>query len=100
MVSSFLPDKGQDFAADVVGAGSAVGHDALGRGNDGDAEALQHAGQLVSAGVHPQTGLGNAAEAGDDLLLAGEVLEGNPDDALGAVLDDLEGLDIASSRRI
>ena len=95
MLSSFLPDKRQDFAADVVGTSRPVGHDALGRGNDGNAETLEHAGQLIGAGVHPQAGLGHAAQAGDDLLFAGEVLEGNPDDALGAVLDDLEGLDIA-----
>ena len=79
----------------MVGTGLLVGHDALGGGDDGDAESLQDAGQLVGAGVHTQAGLGDALEALDGLLLAGEILEGDTDDALGAVLDQLVGLDVA-----
>ena len=39
-------------------AGLLVGHDALGRGNNGDTQAAQDLGQLVGAGVHPQTNRG------------------------------------------
>ena len=76
-------------------ASSLVGHDALGSGYDRDAETTQHAGQLVGAHIDAQAGLGHAAQAGDDLLLAGVVLQGDADDALGTVLHDLEGLDVA-----
>ena len=72
-----------------------VGHDALGRGNNCDAETLQDSGQLVSAGVDTQAGLGDAAQAADDLFLTGKVLQLDADDALGAVLDDFVALDVA-----
>ena len=88
-----------DFAADVVGTSLLVGHNALGGGDDGNAESLQDAGQLFGAGVDTQAGLGDALEALDGLLLAGEILEGDADDALGAVLDQLEGLDVALSQK-
>ena len=48
---------------------------ALGRGNNCDAETLQDSGQLVSAGVDTQAGLGDTAQAADDLFLAGKVLQ-------------------------
>src|SRR5699024_5911431 len=45
---------------------------------------------------HPQAGLGHAAQAGDDLLLAGVVvLQGHVDHTLGAVVHQLESLDVA-----
>ena len=83
------------MSVDVVGCRLLVGHASLGCGNDGDTQALEDAGQLIGAGVNPQAGLGHAAQAGDDLPLPGEVLEGNAESALGAVLDDLEGLEMA-----
>ncbi len=67
-------------------ASSLVGHDALGSGDDRNTETTQHAGQLVGAHVNAQAGLGHAAQAGDDLLLAGVVLQGDADDALGTVV--------------
>ena len=63
-------------------AGLLVGHDALGRRHNGDTQAAQNAGQLLSAGVHTQTGLGDAAQAGDNFLLTGTVLQGDPDASL------------------
>ncbi len=63
-------------------ASSLVGHNALGSGDDGDAEAAENLGQLVRADVNTQAGLGDAAQAGDDLLLAGDVLQGDVNDAL------------------
>ena len=61
--------------------GLLVGHDALGCGYDGDTQAAQDLGQLVRTGVHAQAGLGHAAQAGDDLLLAGAILQGDADNA-------------------
>ena len=88
-----LPNECETFAADVQLASLLVGHDALGRGNDGDAQAAQDPGQLVGAGIHPQAGLGHPAQAGDDLLLAGlQILQGDADDGLGAVINELEAL--------
>ena len=76
-------------------ASSLVGHDALGSGYDRDTEALEDLGQLVCTCVNAQTGLGDTAKTLDGLLLAGEILEGDADDALDAVVDDLEALDVA-----
>ena len=76
-------------------AGGLVSHDALGRGHNGNAQAMQNPGQLVSTGIDTQAGLGDTAQAGDDLLLAGIVLQGDADDALGTIVDELEVLDIA-----
>ena len=81
-------------------AGLLVGHDALGSGHDGDAQAAQNLGQLVRTGVHAQAGLGHAAQTGDDLLLASAVLQGDADNALGAVVDQLEVLDVAFIQQI
>ena len=44
-----LPHECQDFTADMELAGFLIGHDAFGCGNDGDAQAVQDAGQFVSA---------------------------------------------------
>ena len=76
-------------------AGLLVGHDALGRGHDGSTQAAQDAGQLIGTGIDAQTGLGHPAQAAEDLLLAGIVLQGDADHALRAVVDQLEVLDIA-----
>ena len=76
-------------------AGRFVSHDALGSGYDGDTQAAQNLGQLVRAGIHPQAGLGHAAQTGDDLLLTGAILQSDADDTLSAVVDELEVLDIA-----
>ena len=73
--------------------GLLVGHDALGRGHNGNAQAAEHLGQLFRAGIDAQAGLGHPAQAGDDLLLAGlQILQGDADHALGTVVDDLEVL--------
>ena len=43
-------------------AGFFIGHHALGRGDDGDAQAAQNLGQLFGLGVHAQAGLGDALQ--------------------------------------
>ena len=79
----------------MVRASLLVGHDALGRGNNCNAETLEDSGQLVSTGVNAQTGLGDSAKTADDLFLASEILQLDADDTLGTVFNDLEGLDVA-----
>ena len=79
----------------MVLASLLVGHNALGSGNDSDTQTLQDLGQLLGTGIHSQAGLGDAAQAGDDLLLLGQVLEGDVDHALVAVIDHGVGLDVA-----
>ena len=49
--------------------------------HDGDAQAAQDPGQLVGPRIDPQAGLGHPAQAGDDLLLAGVVFQGNANHA-------------------
>ena len=56
-------------------AGLLVGHDALRCGNDSNAQSLEDAGQLVSAGVYAKAGFADAAKALNGFLLAGEILE-------------------------
>ena len=51
---------------------------------------LRTLGSSVSAGIDAQAGLGDAAKAGDDLLLVAQVLQGDVDHALLAVLLNLE----------
>ena len=75
-------------------ASSLVGHNALRGGDDGNAEAAENAGQLVRADVNTQAGLADAAETGDDLVLA-VVLQGDVNNALGTIVNDLIALDIA-----
>ena len=70
-------------------------HDASRRGNDGNAEAAEHLGKLLCAGIDTQAGLGYALEAGDGLLAAVHILERDADDALRVALERLKRLDIA-----
>ena len=72
-----------------------VGHNTLGGGDDGHAQALENLGQLLSAGVDPQAGLGDALQAGQSGLLLRQVLQGDVNDALIAVVHQREGLDVA-----
>src|SRR5215469_14804092 len=90
MVSLPLPDPGEDFPAHVSLTGLPVGQQPLGRRDDGDAQAAQHAGQLRGLGVDPQAGLGHPADAGEAALTARAVLQLDgqhlADSALGRVL--------------
>ena len=70
-------------------ASSLVGHDALRGGYDRNTKTTQHTGQLIGTHVHTQTGLGHTAQTGDDLLLAGVVLQGDVNGPLGTVVHDL-----------
>src|SRR5690606_660815 len=56
----------QDFAADAGATRLRVGHDALGGGDDGHAEAAEHLRQLVLAAILAQAGTRHALQLLDD----------------------------------
>src|SRR5688500_3659332 len=89
-----LGDDAEDFAADAVGAGLAVGHDAARGRQDGDAQAVQDARNVVAAAVDAQAGLGDALQALDHRA-AGVVLEGDAQLLHHPVLAQREVLDVA-----
>ena len=72
-----------------------VGHNTLGGGDDSHAQTLENLWQLLSTGVDPQAGLGDALQAGQSGLLLRQVLQGDVNDALVAVVNQREGLDVA-----
>src|SRR5690606_1738193 len=84
----------QHFAAHAGGARLAIGHHATRRGNDGHAQAVHDLRDGRTALVDTQTGTRDAFDALDDRA-AGVVLEGDLEDRLGRVADDLETIDIA-----
>src|SRR5690606_15302426 len=69
-------DVAQHFAPAAVGTGLAVGHPALGGGDDGHAQAVHDLGQGVAAAVDAQAGLAHALDALDHGT-AGVVLQGD-----------------------
>src|ERR671936_211760 len=70
-----LPHVGQHLAADAGPVGRAVGQQAAGGRDDGDAEAAEDPRQALLLGVDAQAGLGDAADAADRPLPVGPVLE-------------------------
>src|SRR6056297_755710 len=92
----------QDLAADVVGAGLGVGHDAPRGRHDGDAETLTDLRQFLDAGIDPTAGLRHPLDLADhrgavvvlqrdlEVLVAVGVLDGlvASDETFG--LQDLE----------
>src|SRR5262245_53510258 len=70
-----LPDVGEHFAAHVLFPGVAVGHHAPGRRDQSHAHPAEDRGDLVVGDVDPAARRGHAHQAGDDLLVAGAVLE-------------------------
>ena len=59
----FLPDVGDNLAADALVASVAVGHNALASRDDCGTEAAENARKVVLASVDAQTRLGDAADA-------------------------------------
>ena len=84
----------QHFATDAGGARLAVGHYALGRGDDGHTEAVHDLGQRLAAAVDAQAGAAHALDALDDRA-AGVVLEGDFEFGLAAVVLQGEAVDVA-----
>src|SRR5437763_9451493 len=65
------PHVAEDLAALATLARLAVGHEALVGGQDGDAEAAEHAGQPVGLCVDPQPGLRHPAQTRDRAIAIG-----------------------------
>src|SRR5215469_16795113 len=87
-------DRADDFAADALGARLRVAHDAVRRGDDGDAQTGHHLRQLVLAAVHAQARATDAVEL-VDCGLAFEILQRDFKNRLRAVFAHLEIADIA-----
>ena len=65
MSKSPSPHVREDFAAHALTGRLAVGPQAGGRGDDGHAQTTEHPRQVGRLRVHPQTGLGHPAQAGE-----------------------------------
>src|SRR5262245_34758458 len=70
-----LPHVGEDFAADLLLAGLAIGEHAAGGGEQRHAHPGQDRGDLVVGHVHPPARRGDAHQSGDHLLVGRAVLE-------------------------
>src|SRR5712692_3161377 len=88
IVSSPLPDEGEDFPAHAMLLGLPVGHQAARRRDDRDAEPAEHPRQVVPACVDPQAWLGDSLDPGDRALSRRAVLQRDHQ-----VLADLRVLD-------
>src|SRR5436305_3202722 len=70
-----LPDGTQQLAADLLGPGAAVAHDAPAGAEDADPQPVQHRAELVVAAVEPPARPAGALDVTDDALPLGAVLE-------------------------
>src|SRR6266850_3786807 len=70
-----LPHVGEDFAADLLLAGLAIGEHAAGGREQRHAHAGQDRRDLVVGHVHPPSRRGDTHQARDHLLVGGAVLE-------------------------
>src|SRR5206468_993133 len=75
------PDVAEDLAALATLARLAVGHEALIGGQDGNAEAAQHAGQPIGLGVDTQAGLRHPPQSRDRAIPIGRVLHRDLEEA-------------------
>src|SRR5712664_2449260 len=90
-----LPHVGEDFAADLLLAGLAVGHHALGGRDERDTHAGEDRRDLIVGDVDAPPRRGHTHEAGDHLLVADAVLEVDAEHVLLLVLEHAEVLDEA-----
>src|SRR4029453_17264068 len=72
--STDSPHRTQNLAAPLVFLGLAVGHPALARRENGDAEAVEHAPDFLVALVNPPPGLGVSLDVADALLTVRAIL--------------------------
>src|SRR5690606_4439618 len=94
MFAAPLGHEAQDLTADALLARLGVGHDALGGGNDRDAEATEALGQRILAAVLAPAGTRDAVQALDHGL-ALEILQHDLELGLGAVLGHARIRDVA-----
>src|SRR6266568_9263506 len=93
IVPSSLPDVAEDLAAHSLARGRPSGHDSARGGEDVDAEAAVHAGDLVLAAVDPAARAAHPLQVGDHPLHPRPVLE---EDGVHALLSAgfSEGLEV------
>src|SRR4051812_5234742 len=89
-----LRDVAEDFAADTGRASLAVGHDALGRGDDRDTETVHDRRDRVTAAIDAQAGTAHAFDALDDGATC-VVLQRDLEFRLHAFRLDGEAVDVA-----
>src|SRR6478609_8969211 len=85
VVLLLLPDGADEFTAKLLATGVLVFHQTFGSGNDGDAEAVEDAGQLGVAGIDAATGRGRALDAGENRG-AVDILHGDDDGLVAALV--------------
>src|SRR5262245_60457096 len=94
-----LPDVTDDFAAEPRLAGLAVAHHPFGGGHDAGAQPAQNPGERRLPDVHAPARGADAPDAGDHVHVVGGVLEVQAQDALAAVLDELDVVQIAFAQQ-
>src|SRR5947207_893892 len=92
-MSLLLPDHCEQLAAHAGGAGFAVGHEALGRGQDRHAEAVLDARDLARFHVAAQARGGHALQLADHRRVV-VILEIQPQQPVTSVVQHLEVLDV------
>src|SRR5262245_34072745 len=94
-ISTVLPDRADDLAADVLAPGAAVGEDPLRGGEHVHAEAPANRRDVLDAHVHAQARAAHAAYAGDDRPPLAIVAQVEPEDVSRLRLDDAQTLEVA-----
>src|SRR5438034_2148716 len=92
---SLSPHVGEDFAAHLLLARLAVGHDTPGRGHDRHAHAAEDGRDRVVTDVDPPSRRGHAHQPRDHLLVGRAVFQIDAERALLLVLEHAEVLDEA-----
>src|SRR5215218_4986752 len=90
-----LPHVGEDFSAHALLLGLAVGQQTAGGGQDRDAEAAEHLGDLGRLRVDTEAGLRDALDARDRALAVRAELELQRERRAHASVGDLEAGDVA-----
>src|SRR6478735_6456470 len=90
-----LPHVGEDFPTHALLLGLAVGQKTAGGGQDRDAEAAEHLGDLGRLRVDAEAGLRDALDAHDGALAVRAELEGQRERRAHASVGDLEAGDVA-----
>src|SRR5207302_3919232 len=72
------PHRAKQLAAQALGAGLAIAHDALARADDADAQAVQHGLELCRAPVEPTARPARALNVPNDALAFRPVLQPDP----------------------
>src|SRR5260370_180704 len=89
-----LANRAEQLAADLLFAGLAVAHPALGRADYAVGHAVEDGGELLELGVDAAGGLGAAVDRVDDLGAVHGVLQLDAKHALAGVLDQVEVVDV------